>query len=348
MTMAQLKNELSFDALQKYRDNFARHILSVSLYLQSEIMNALILKHGHSQLRINFEPYIAIAGEKGARLSDIAELLGISRQAANQTANQIEDAGYLMRTPDPSDGRAKLLTPTLRATALVKQGAREAGRQQQIFSGFVGDSELEQATAIIAELDQALSLLLPFEQVEDSPLAGLLPRLSDYITNRLLVLTMSRGHPGLKRCFSAILTAIGPNGGRIQQIANAQDVTKQAISATASELEDLQYIARLPHPEDARQVVLVFTDRGKALIADSIAAVDDLESEFIRHLGVTKFSQAKQVMARIYRSLHLEEDIFGQADSNDVGVLARQLNQKLGDEGCKALARLILSDETEW
>ncbi len=193
MTTVQPNTALAFAMQQKYRDNFARHILSISLYLQSEIMNALTLKHGHSQLRINFEPYLAIGGEKGARLSDIAQMLGISRQAANQTANQIEKAGYLVRTPDPSDGRAKLLTPTPRAKALLKQGAGEAQRLQQQFAGFVGDKELQQATDSVAELGRALGLLLPFEQADTAPLAGLLPRLSDYITNRLLELTTCQG-----------------------------------------------------------------------------------------------------------------------------------------------------------
>lgn len=348
MTKPQPRTDLAFDTQEKYRTNFARHILSVTLYLQSEIMNALTLKHGHSQLRINFEPYIAIAGDKGARLSDIAQLLGISRQAANQTANQIEDAGYLARTPDPSDGRAKLLTPTPRAKALRKQGTREALRLQQQLGDYVGELELQQATANIARLDQALGLLLPFEQTVNAPLAGLLPRLSEYIANRLMLLTMSRGHPGLKRSFSPVLTSIGPAGGRIQQMANAQDVSKQAISATVSELEQLDYIVRRPDPQDARQVVLMFTDRGKALIADSIAAVEELEAEFCEHLGSESLAQVKDVMTRIYRSLHLEEDIFGHADSNDIGVLATELTRKLGDERAKALARRILSGETDF
>ena len=347
MTTAELTTDFTLATQKKYRDNFARHILSVTLYLQSEIMNALTLKYGHSQLRINFEPYIAIAGDRGARLSDIAEILGISRQAANQIANQIEDAGYLKRTPDPSDGRAKLLAPTPRAKALIKQGAQEALRLQQQLAAYVGEAELASATASIAKLDRDLDLLLPFEKAVESPLAGLLPRLSDYISNRLQELTMARGHAGLKRSFGAVLTAIGPGGGRIQQMANAQDVSKQAISATASELEDLGYIQRHPDPEDARQLVLVFTDTGRQLIADSIAAVDELDREFTQHLGETAFTQVKTVVSRIYQSLHLEEDVFGHAENDDIRVVARTLTRQLGEERARSLARLILSGETE-
>ena len=112
------------DVQARYRDNFARHLLGVTLYLQSSIMNALTREQGHKDLRINFEPYINIIGDQGARLSDIADALAVSRQAANQTANQIEAAGYITREADPSDGRAKLLVAMARGRALRRDGAR--------------------------------------------------------------------------------------------------------------------------------------------------------------------------------------------------------------------------------
>ena len=117
MTTSASNPGLSLETQAKYRDNVARHILSINVHVQSEIMKTLQQQYGHTALRMNFEPYIMIAGTDGARLSDIADILGISRQAANHYANQIEDAGYLERRPDPSDGRAKLLVPTTRARA---------------------------------------------------------------------------------------------------------------------------------------------------------------------------------------------------------------------------------------
>ena len=330
---------------QKYRENFARHILSISLHQQSEIMSALTLKHGHSKLRINYEPYISIAGENGARLSDIAEILGISRQAANQTANQIEAAGYLQRVSDPSDGRAKLLVTTPRGKALMRQGAAEALKAQNRFAEIAGESNLEQVKSNLIKLNRGLGLLFPDEDESRLMLAALLPRLSDHISNRLQELTMARGHPLLKRSFGQVLMFIGPGGGRIQQMANAQDVSKQAISFIASELEGCGYLRRDPDPEDARQVVLKFTDAGKKLIRDSVESTDQLAQEFAQVIGTESVSQIVEVMARIYRSLHLEEDIFGRADSSDIRVIARQLKQQLGEEGARNLAELLLSGE---
>ncbi|MYR05000.1 MarR family transcriptional regulator [Gordonia sp. SID5947] len=51
------------------------------------------------------------------RLTDLAEQAGITKQTAGGLVDQLETAGYLMRVPDPSDGRARLVT-------LSEQGAR--------------------------------------------------------------------------------------------------------------------------------------------------------------------------------------------------------------------------------
>lgn len=64
----------------------------------------------------------------GRHASDLAENLGVSRQAVAQVVTRLEGDGYLRRITDPGDARAKLvcLTPrgraalrTMRATAVA-------------------------------------------------------------------------------------------------------------------------------------------------------------------------------------------------------------------------------------
>lgn len=57
----------------------------------------------------------------GLRASDLATHLGVTRQAAAQVIGTLERAGYLTRTDDPGDRRAKLvcLTPRGRAATRV-------------------------------------------------------------------------------------------------------------------------------------------------------------------------------------------------------------------------------------
>jgi DNA-binding MarR family transcriptional regulator len=64
-------------------------------------------------------------------LARLAELLDVTKQAAQQTVDDMEAAGLLERSPDPGDGRRKLVGLTdegrrVRATALGVSAALEA------------------------------------------------------------------------------------------------------------------------------------------------------------------------------------------------------------------------------
>jgi DNA-binding MarR family transcriptional regulator len=336
----------SNDVELRYRDNFARQLMGVSLYLQSEIMQTLIEQQGHKDLRINFTPYITIIGKHGARLSEIAAKLQISPQAANQTANTIEAAGYITRRPDPDDGRAKLLLATARGLALRKDGAREAARLQLQMQDIVGSRALRQAIDTLARLSERLELLPSRDGtglLSGAELGALLPRMSDHVSRRLMELTAVKGHPDLKLSFAQVLTAIGPDGGRIQKMAELHGVTKQAISAISMELEELGYIHRVSDPRDARQVLLHFTDKGRRLIADSVSSVDELRAEFDHLVGITRMASLVNTLKTLYAALHLEEDVFGNGGPLDIRTLATQLRTDLGERGARALAEILLT-----
>src|SRR3954468_816000 len=64
-------------------------------------------------------------------LARLAELLDVTKQAAQQTVDDMQAAGLLARSPDPRDGRRKLVGLTdegrrVRATALGVSTALEA------------------------------------------------------------------------------------------------------------------------------------------------------------------------------------------------------------------------------
>ena len=309
-------------------------------------MLALIQKYGHKELKINFDPFISLAGKEGVRLSEVAEILGISRQAATQIANKIEAAGYLQRATDPDDGRAKLLLPTPRGKLLINQGMKEAIRLQKIFESIVGKEELLKASEIVAQINRSLALRFRLDGERKLLLAAVLPRLSEFMAARLQSLTVAKKHPGVKHSHAAVFFAIGLEGGRIQQIAKAQHVTKQAISVVANELEELGYIERLPDPEDSRQLVLWFTKKGRQFIADSVEAIDDLEHELSMIVGNSDFQHLKNMMASLYSSLNIKRKTFGSAGHKDLKTMAKQLKQQLGDESAAALAQFILLDLT--
>ncbi|MFT4519667.1 MAG: DNA-binding MarR family transcriptional regulator [Halioglobus sp.] len=334
-------------AWDQYQHNFSRHLLGVARHLQTIMMKTLQEQYGHKDLRLSFAPYITLIGEEDMRLTDLAEILNISRQACNQAAKQIENAGYIARTADPVDGRAKQLTLSTRGMELRNDGVRIVAEMDDQFAQLVGETAMQQSSQALRALYKHLDLGLRPErnnaQYQHIVMGGLLPRLADYILQRLMELTRAKGHPGLKLSFGQVLPLIGPSGGRIQQIAAAHDVSKQAISAIATELEELGYLRRDADTTDARQLVLRFTPGGEQLIADSVASVIEMEAEFIAILGEDAFRAMVGTFDTLYQGLDLEQDVFGKRGAVDITLLAQQLKQQLGSRGSQQLAALLLN-----
>ena len=80
------------------------------------------------------------------RLTDLADILGISRQACNQAVKQVEAAGYIERRTDPTDGRAKLLALSPEGIRLRRDGVRIVAGLDHQFATIVGESRIADAS----------------------------------------------------------------------------------------------------------------------------------------------------------------------------------------------------------
>lgn len=375
---------------QTYSDNSARHIIALSRHMQLKLMASLTVDSGFDGLRLNYEPFVAALArrESGSKIqtvirpSQLAAQLGISKQIANQILNQLEQYHYIRRIADPNDGRAKLIKLTSKGQRLARDGqaalAKVEAQYREIASRFPdtaieSSARLEQFAVSLANIAAGLNLLpsnIDFSRLQSAQVLGsVLPPLSQYVSHRLMTLTIEKKHPDITMAHGQVITQIGLGGGRIQQMALTHNVSKQAISVIATDLERLGYIAkvstdRLPSrstsQEDTRSSLLVFTTKGWRLIADSIESVRQLELEFLALLSANK-RQAKQALAEfksflsaLYHALRLEEEVFdrpliqvlgaqdGATESKlDLALLAKQLKAHLGEENTRRLALLL-------
>ncbi|TYQ14514.1 UNVERIFIED_ORG: DNA-binding MarR family transcriptional regulator [Gordonia westfalica J30] len=72
------------------------------------------------------------------RLTDLAEQAGVTKQTAGGIVDQLEAAGYLVRVPDPSDRRARLVTLSDRGVELCEIAAREVEAIEQEWRDHLG------------------------------------------------------------------------------------------------------------------------------------------------------------------------------------------------------------------
>jgi DNA-binding MarR family transcriptional regulator len=325
----------------RYRDNLPRHLIGVARHLQSRVMRSLVDEFGYASLRLSFGPFITLIRERGLALSVLARELGISKQATSQLANTLERSGYIERRSSPDDGRSKVAVLTPAGRTLVATGDRLIFEIDAEYARRVGEPAYRRFTRALGELHAGLGLPSGAAPAAgETRSAGVLPLVTERMQRELMEATIARGHPGLKMSHGQVLPLIGPHGGRIQEMARIQQVSRQAISAVSQELEELGYLRRAPDPVDGRGVVLELTSAGQALMADSVAAVDALESAFESILGRDAHESLQGVARDLYRALHLEEKIF-ESEPRDIEQLAQRLRQELGSGDAARLAELL-------
>lgn len=93
-------------------------------------------------------------GPHGARPSDLAARLRISKQALNYLLRELERLGYLERRPDPDDHRSKRVALTRRGTSAIRV-IREAVREvETAWAQQLGPKRFARLRALLLELHQ--------------------------------------------------------------------------------------------------------------------------------------------------------------------------------------------------
>lgn len=359
---AWARNDAATRTWSRYRANSARHLIGISRDLQSRLMRALGEERGFQGLRPSLGPLLSLLWVEGRPLTAIASQLAISPQACTQLANLAEAAGYLERKPDPEDRRSKLVLLTRRGRELVEAAVEIILEVETEYAELVGPRAYQRFASSLAALYQGLRIPThanPALTAAAGRSAGVLPLIAVRIQQQLMEATIGRGHTGLKLSHGQVLPLIGPRGGRVYEIARLQRMSRQAISATARDLEALGYLRREVDARDRRGGVLQLTTRGSRLIRDSLSALDALERSFSEILGNAKLAHVRHVARDLYQSLHLEQSIFEAASTPQIEAIAPQiairredaaierlatrLRHQLGDRDAERLATLLAS-----
>ena len=333
----------------RYRDNLARHLIGIARDLQLRLMHHLVEKRGHRDLRPSFGLPISLLSQAPRTASELARELSISPQAASQLVTLAERSGYLERQDSPRDRRARVAVLTQSGERLVRDAVAYLSEIEDEQAERAGHTDYRGFVAALACLSDGTRP----ESI------GVIPLVAADIEQQLMHATGKRGHSGLKLSHSQILLLIGPSGVRLHQLAELHRVSRQAISATAHDLESLGYLRREPDPRDRRGVVVRLTPHGTRLIEDSVSALDALDRGFRERLTPGQFAVLERVARTLYDALEFEagvlseaflagdaagrpdfdrRDIAGAKAPRNLAQLAAQLRDKLGSRDAARLA----------
>ena len=81
---------------------------------------------------------------EGARQSDLAHRLGVSRQAVNELVGGLEQQGLVEVVPDPDSGRAKLVRPTTQGRESIEVALEIFAQLEAELRARIGDRRVDQ------------------------------------------------------------------------------------------------------------------------------------------------------------------------------------------------------------
>lgn len=86
----------------------------------TDAVNAGVVAAGFDDVRPTHGFAFARMAPDGATVGELAEHLGVTKQAASQLVEELVKKGYAERNPHPGDARAKLVTLTARGWACTQ------------------------------------------------------------------------------------------------------------------------------------------------------------------------------------------------------------------------------------
>lgn len=91
-------------------------------------------------------------GPDGIRPSELAEATQLTKQTLGSILDQLEKAGYVARTPDPADGRARVVTITDRGHELVVLSLPVVEEMERAWTEHLGPERTQQLRETLVDL----------------------------------------------------------------------------------------------------------------------------------------------------------------------------------------------------
>lgn len=299
--------------LAQFANNLPRNLSSVASALNQSVVLAGT-NDGFDGLRTSYVPILFCLRSEATRLVDVARSCGLSQQAAGVIAVKMERLGYVAQRAHPDDRRAKHLALTARGKKLFSSMAKACSHIDQRLGQLLGPQDLVHFKSACTRLFEMLVARAgkPARSVDHAAAVPLcLTGLGVFCEREMLrALGKAAAYGRLKMSYAQVLKHASIEGTLITDLARANDVSKQAISQIVTEVEQLGYIRRRQHPNDARSVMICLTDLGLRLIRDGLDIVEWIEAHFAQVLG-----------ARAERRFVDTVELLSQSVGAQVGVL---------------------------
>lgn len=107
------------------------------------------------------------------------------------------------------------------------------------------------------------------------------------------------GYEDITLAYLDVVTAISVEGTRLTDIAATRGISKQAAGQMVKELVAKGYLMRRADPGDGRATLIMFTDKGKALLSAGKQSIDAIEAFYARLVREAQFDALREGLAEL-------------------------------------------------
>ena len=137
--------------LRPHREDFLALMYTVADGLVAELTQRM-LAAGYGDVRGAHGCVFGNLRADGMRLTELAELAGMTKQAVGEAVSDLEGLGYAERVADPSDGRAKIIRLTERGRAAQRAGFDTIADIEREWTARFGEQRVEDMRSLLADL----------------------------------------------------------------------------------------------------------------------------------------------------------------------------------------------------
>ena len=120
-------------------------------------VNGLMVADGFGELRPAHSAVFMGLGPEGARIGDLAERAGMTKQSMGALVSYLEQREYVTVEPDPLDRRAKVVRRTAKALDAEAPARRNIARVQERWSGLLDPGDMDELVRLLRKLNDRLA-----------------------------------------------------------------------------------------------------------------------------------------------------------------------------------------------
>lgn len=332
---------------------FATNLMVISHYFERETLARLQQSADYSKLSLEYVGYMALLAQRDCSPGELAAVLSVSKQACSKVIRELQDQGLIEKRKNPKDSRSSFISPSEKGLHLIRQGIAITleiynGLHKQLGSDAMQalnralERVCEQLNLATAQLRRLPSTAVGEADIQPAQLNLFLPKLDKFIRGRAKQAVLDQGFTGLKDSFGPVLGMISREAKHIQFIAQVLGISKQAVAASAQELEAQGYIERQADSNDKRQTLLVLTAKGELLMQRSQENVSQTEADIRALLTEREFDALETGLEHMYLAVAKHYD-----SANVLREKIQQLSQMMIDElgmtGANALGQHLIT-----